>query len=94
MALSSAVAFFIFASTSITTDQLGQLLGSDPAAGLAGDVAGAHRGQHPLGLAGADVLLRLPWKQFGPQGLQPVHGLNRPRVNASRRSTSIRSASS
>jgi hypothetical protein len=45
-------------------DQLGQLLGCDPAAGLAGDVTRADRGEHRLGLAGGDVAVGLTRREF------------------------------
>lgn len=57
-------------------DQLGQLLDGDPAAGLAGDVAGADGGQHRLGLAGGDVALCLSGKEFSQKRLEPVDGLD------------------
>ena len=40
-------------------DQVGQLLGGDPAAGLPGQVPGPHRGQDRLGLQRGQVLLAL-----------------------------------
>ena len=45
-------------------DELRDLFGGEPSAGLAGYVAGLDRREDPLGLAGGDVLLRLSRNEF------------------------------
>jgi len=60
------------------------------AVGMALDLVSENR----FGLHGGEVLLRLTWDQLGQQALQPVTVWTRSRVSSSRRSHSIRSASS
>jgi hypothetical protein len=48
----------------VNRDQVRELLGSHPAAGLPGDVAGPHGGQNRLGLQGGQVWLALPGDQL------------------------------
>ena len=50
--------------------QVGDQLGGDPAAGLAGGVAGSDLGQQRLGLGGGQVLLRPAWDQLEQQLVQ------------------------
>ena len=60
----------------IDGDQVGELLGGHPAAGLAGDVAGPDSGEHRLGLQGGEVSFALAGEQLGEQPLEPVDGLD------------------
>ena len=55
--------------------ELGDQLGGEPAAGLAGDVTRADRGQQVLRLRGGQELLRPAGEQFQQQPVQPVHRL-------------------
>jgi len=75
MALSSAVAFLILASTAASS-------ASSSAAMLRrvlpGDVAGTDAGEHHLGLQRGYVAFCLTRQQLGEQGLEPVDGLNAP----------------
>ncbi|MEJ7741595.1 MAG: hypothetical protein WKF73_03010 [Nocardioidaceae bacterium] len=60
--MSSAVAFFIFASTATRSASSSAAILT---AGPPGDVARAHGGEDRLGLQGGEVLLRLAWDQLG-----------------------------
>ena len=60
----------------VDRDQVGDLLGGHPAAGLAGDVTGPDGGEHGLGLGGGQVAFALARQQFAEQALQPVDRLD------------------
>lgn len=47
----------------LDTDEVGKLFGGDSSPGPPSQVAGSDTGEHPLGLAGGDVLLDLSGKQ-------------------------------
>ena len=66
----------IFFSFGVEGDQVGDLLGGHPTAGLAGDVTRPDGGQHGLGLGGGQVAFALARQQFAQKSLQPVDGLD------------------
>ena len=73
MALSSAVAFLILASTAISSASSSAAMRRRVLPAMS---RGRTRGEHRLGLAGGDVAFGLPRKEFCQQRLESVDGLD------------------